>query len=184
MLDTLVIRSACDTDLELLSCLAIHTYVSAFGHTFSEADLAHHLQTHLSPDCFACILDQDVVLIAEVEGRLVGYVQFGAADATSRPLSLHDEDQELRRLYVHPEFQNRRIGTALMDSALRHPRLKNAANIFLEVWEYNQRAQRFYKRHGFEVIGTRIFEVASGSPTDLDLVMVRRSPEKSDDPMV
>lgn len=175
MNETLVIRSAGESDMQPLSRLAIHTYVSAFGHTFSDADLAHHLHTRLSPHCFSRILAEDVVLLADVEGRLVGYVEFGAPNITAQALSFQDGDQQLRRLYVHPEFQNRGIGTSLMDAALCHPRLKDAANIYLDVWEYNDGAQRFYKRYGFEVIGTRTFEVASGAATDLDLVMVRRS---------
>ncbi len=59
-------------------------------------------------------------------------------------------------------------------AALDHPLLKDAAEVYLDVWEHNPGAQRFYRRYGFEVITTRRFEVASGAPTSLDLVMVRR----------
>jgi ribosomal protein S18 acetylase RimI-like enzyme len=176
MNETPVIRNMGDSDIEPLSRLAIHTYVSTFGHTFTEADLAHHLQTHLAPNCFARILDEDVVLLAKAAGQLVGYVQFGAANSEAWPVSLNAGDQALRRLYVHPEFQNRGIGALLLEAALSHPRLKEAANIYLDVWIHNEGAQRLYKRYGFEVIGARAFEVASGAPTDPDLVMVRRSP--------
>jgi len=44
-----------------------------------------------------------------------------------------------------------------------------------DVWEHNHGAQRFYRRYGFEVVGTRAFEVESGAATSLDLVMMRRS---------
>ena len=48
----------------------------------------------------------------------------------------------------------------------------------MDVWEHNHGAQRFYSRYGFEVVGSRRFEVASGVQMDLDLVMVRcSSPE-------
>ena len=83
--------------------------------------------------------------------------------------------EELRRLYVHPEFQNQGYGTALMDAALSHPGLNRAPSIFLDVWEHNHGAQRFYRRYGFEAIGTRTFEVESGTAASLDLVMVRRA---------
>jgi ribosomal protein S18 acetylase RimI-like enzyme len=171
---TLVIRHAQKSDIEALSEFAMKTYSEAFGHSFSDADLAAHLQKYLSPGSFSRILDEDVVLLAEVGNRLVGYVQFGAANAAAA----HTQDQELRRIYIHPESQNMGYGSALMEAALRHPRLKGAGNIYLDVWEHNPGAQRFYRRYGFEVIGTRRFEVESGAPTGLDLVMVRRaSPE-------
>ena len=169
-----VIRMAQKSDIAELSEFAIETYSAAFGHSFRDADLAAHLQRNLSPASFSRILDEDVVLLAEVGNRLIGYVQFGAAQT----VSADTQDRELRRLYVHPEFQNRGYGSALMEAALRHPRLQDAANIYLDVWEHNPGAQRFYRRYGFEVIGTRRFEVESGAETSLDLVMVRRaSPE-------
>ena len=121
---TLVIRNAQKRDIEALSEFAIQTYSAAFGHSFSEADLTAHLQRNLSPDSFSRILDEDVVLLAEAGDRLIGYVQFGAA----KTASAHTQDQELRRLYVHPEFQNQGYGRALMEAALRHPRLKDAAD--------------------------------------------------------
>src|SRR5579863_8035563 len=100
-----------DTDL----CRCVRTHLSRRGPGSSSADTP-------SPHCFARILGEDVVLLAEVEGQLVGYVQFGAANCAAQALSLHDGDQALRRLYVHPEFQNRGIGTSLLEAALRHPR--------------------------------------------------------------
>lgn len=169
-----MIRNAQKGDIVALSELAIETYTAAFGHTFSPADLAAHLQRHLTPDCFARILDEDVVLVAEFGNRLLGYVQFGAADSAFRD----ETTQELRRLYVHPEFQNQDIGAALMESALLHPQMQAAKAIVLDVWEHNQGAQRFYRRYGFEVIGARAFEVESGAETSLDLIMARHSPSE------
>ena len=168
---SLVIRQAQKSDIAALSELAIKTYTEAFGHTFSEADLAAHLKKRLSPGCFSRMLDEDVVLLAEVEGRLVGYAQFGATDLACT----QDKDQELRRLYVDAAFQNQGYCAALMEAALNHPRLQGAENIYLDVWEHNHGAQRFYRRFGFEVVGTRTFEVESGVPTSLDLIMARRS---------
>src|SRR5436190_10709969 len=113
---TLVIRQAHKSDIAALSEFAIKTYTEAFGHTFSEADLTAHLKKRLSPSCFSRMLDEDVVLLAEIGNRLVGYVQFGATDLSSA----QKEDQELRRLYVDAEFQNQGYGAALMEAALNY----------------------------------------------------------------
>lgn len=169
----MVIRTAENSDVRALSLLAIETYCDAFGHTFSSADLTAHLEKNLSPECFLRILNDDTVLVAAEEDRLVGYVQFGAV----KPIVTETQggDHELRRLYVHHSHQNQEIGTRLMEAALGHPRMKNAENIYLDVWEHNHGAQRFYRRYGFEVIGTRSFDVESGAETSLDLIMIRRS---------
>jgi ribosomal protein S18 acetylase RimI-like enzyme len=169
-LDTsLLIRPATPEDAPALSALAVETYTEAFGHSFTPEDLAAHLARYLSPEAFLRALKRDIILLAEAEGGLIGCAQFGDGEGGG--------DQELRRLYVASDFQNRGVGGALMEAALAHPRMRGAPRILLDVWEHNPGAQRFYQRYGFEVVGTRAFEVESGAPTSLDLVMERRSAE-------
>jgi diamine N-acetyltransferase len=168
----MIIRQAEKSDARALSELAIATYSAAFGQSFSPDDLDAHLRENLSEECFERFLGEDVFLLAAIEERVVGFVQFGAVtmpvEAASRT------DRELRRLYVHADVQGRGIGTALMTAALAHPQLAGARSIYLDVWERNEGAQRFYRRYGFAAIGTRAFAVASGAATDRDVIMVRR----------
>jgi ribosomal protein S18 acetylase RimI-like enzyme len=149
----------------------METYAAAFGHSFEPADLAAHLERNLSRHCFERILREDTVLVAEAGGRLVGYVQFGDSDGAAEGVA--PNEQELRRLYVLPAYQNQGIGTQLMVAALNHPAMQQAPRIYLDVWEHNPDAQRFYARHGFKVVGQRQFFVESGAETSLDLIMVR-----------
>ena len=164
------IRQADANDISALSELAIKTYVAAFGHSFSESDLAAHLAANLSPECFVLILERDVVLVAELDGKLIGFAQFGSLEDAST----QDDDQELRRLYVLAGFQNQGIGGKLMQTVFEIPQFKSAERILLDVWEHNPAARRFYERYGFEVIGERRFDVESGIETSLDLIMERR----------
>ena len=168
------IRNAQPSDVVRLTALAQKTYVAAFGHSFTPSDLAAHLEAELSAERMAAILFQDTVLVAVVDGQLVGFLQCGKNSV------LHDgstvPEQEVRRLYVDAAFQNRGIGARLMAAALSLPDLQAAVAIVLDVWEHNPAAQRFYARHGFVVVGEREFVVASGAETSRDLVMVRRQP--------
>jgi diamine N-acetyltransferase len=166
---TLTLRAAQPHDAEQLSAFAMRCYAEAFGHSFAPEDLAAHLAQQLAPRRVTRMIEEDLVILAEVDRRLVGFVQCGAFhDPLAQP-----GDQELRRLYVHPEFQNRGYGSALVEAALRHPQLCSAKRIYLDVWEHNQGAQRFYRRYGFVVVGSRAFEVESGAATSRDLIMVR-----------
>jgi diamine N-acetyltransferase len=167
-----IIRPAWRDDLAALSALARQTYADALGHSFSAPDLAAHLESGLADDYFRQAFEEDVFLLAEAEGRLVGFVQFGPLRiSVPAPTT---RDQELRRIYVHAGFQNRGIGRQLMEAALGHPRLKGAANVYLDVWEQNRGARRLYERYGFDVIGGHRLLTASGSAADQDLIMVHR----------
>jgi ribosomal protein S18 acetylase RimI-like enzyme len=166
----MLIRPATPTDVIPLAHLAQETYTQAFGHSFSPADLAAHLAHQLAPQNFEYLLTHDTILLAEVDGQLVGYVQFGRGDGTIEGIS--PDAQELRRLYVQARYQNQGLGAQLMRAALDHPTLKNT-DVYLDVWEHNQGAQRFYARYDFKVIGTREFVVESGAETSLDLIMLR-----------
>jgi len=170
----MIIRWAARTDAGALSDLAAETYSAAFGHSFNADDLAAEVQANLTEACFERYIDEDIVLIGEADARVVGYVQFGAGGTLAEAASA--SDREVRRIYVHPDCQRQGIGTRLMDAAFSHPELKCARDVYLDVWERNHGALSFYTRYGFDVIGARRFDVASGAATDPDLIMVRRSP--------
>lgn len=63
------------------------------------------------------------------------------------------EENEIKKLYVDTFFQNRGIGDALIDFAVKK---KHA--LFLWALEKNTRAIKFYEKHGFTMSGEKIFE--------------------------
>jgi len=105
-------------------------------------------------------LDRGNGELAEEEGVLAGYVEFGEDDVS--------------RLYVDTERQGHGLGRMLMEAALRHPRLADAGRVSLQVWEENERAVRLYESLGFAVTGTKAFTVGSETVEDLVMELVRR----------
>jgi len=91
-------------------------------------------------------LRDDVDLVAaERGGALVGYaICWSVADQS-----------ELGNLAVAPEARGTGVGRALLDAALDRVRLRGVRECFLEVRESNRRAQRLYRKAGFEVVGHR-----------------------------
>jgi len=170
----MIIRPAGTKDVATLAAFARRTYADAFGHSFSAEDLAAHLATSLADGYFHQALAEDVFLLAESEGRLIGFVQFGPVRIPAAAAG--PEDRELRRIYVLAEFQNQGTGRRLMEAALGHPGLRAARNVYLDVWEKNDKAHRLYERYGFTVIGAHGLATASGVAHDQDLIMVRRRP--------
>lgn len=171
------IRPAARSDVPDLSALAIRIYVDTVGHTFRPSDLTAYLEENLSKDCFDRAIEQDTILLAFVDQRMVGFIQFGDVKLPVEPGS--ESDREVHRLYVDPSVQSRGVGGQLMDAALEDIRRSGAENIYLDVWERNDGAIRFYRRYGFEIIGAHRIAVESGAPTDRDLIMVCRLSDAS-----
>jgi ribosomal protein S18 acetylase RimI-like enzyme len=170
----IIIRQADKEDVPALAALARKTYADAFGHSFTESDLAAHLHVKLSDAYFREAICDDVFFVARnEEGILVGFAQCG--DFASDTIESDYCDQELRRLYVLSDFQNKGIGSQLMEVVLLHPRAATAKQVFLDVWERNDAARRLYERFGFVVVGAKKLQIASGVAAERDLVMVRRS---------
>jgi ribosomal protein S18 acetylase RimI-like enzyme len=98
-------------------------------------------QSYSSPalrDCItACRHGDDAhFLVAEREGRVVGFLHYDAKGA----------DPELHRIYVEPAEKRRGIGSAMMHEL--HQRLAPGASYILMVVADNRPAVAFYRRHG------------------------------------
>lgn len=66
-----------DADLPALSELAKRTWRDAFGESVSAEESADELEETRSERYFRSALRTDTILVAEAEGELLGYVQFG-----------------------------------------------------------------------------------------------------------
>jgi GNAT superfamily N-acetyltransferase len=75
---------------------------------------------------------------------------------------------ELHRLYVDESVKGAGVAAALMEDAIAWARGRGATALYLSVWEHNERAQRFYRRFGFEDHGEWDFMV--GGTADRDLI--------------
>jgi ribosomal protein S18 acetylase RimI-like enzyme len=114
-------------------------------------------------------LGKNTILVAEANGELRGYVQFGDVDIAE--VDVRPGDQELQRLYVDAGLHGTGVGRRLLEEALRHPRLATARRIYLQAWDQNERALRLYESVGFRIVGTTRFIL--GTEEVEDLVMMR-----------
>ena len=87
----------------------------------------------------------------------VGYaclgLQFGKELAGYKIFSWAAGEAHLLNLCVHPDWQQRRYGSLMLEYAINHVARLESEVIFLEVRESNPRAVALYKHRGFKVIG-------------------------------
>jgi ribosomal protein S18 acetylase RimI-like enzyme len=74
------------------------------------------------------------IWVAEEDGRVIGLAAIG--------------ESTLGHLYVHPDFQGRGVGTALLEQA----KVLRPGGFTLWTFPANEQACRFYERHGLRAI--------------------------------
>jgi ribosomal protein S18 acetylase RimI-like enzyme len=66
---------------------------------------------------------------------------------------------ELQQIYVLRPWHGQGVADRLMQWALSAARTEKASEIYLTVFDHNQRAKRFYTRHGFGEVGRCDFKL-------------------------
>ena len=114
--------------------------------------------------------EKTVYLIAELETQAAGYAKI-KFDSRENCIS-GEKTLELCRLYALDKFIGKGIGKALMLEMFALADENNCDTIWLGVWEFNYRAQEFYKKFGFEKCGEHVFQL--GSDPQIDWIMQKR----------
>lgn len=160
------VREATAADVPALARLAARTFPSACPpHTPPEA-IAAHIVNELNPQRFSeHMADADFYVIDGQNGELSGYLML-AFDVPPIPTDWRNPI-ELRRIYVDAPGDG--AAGLLMATAL--DRARGHDRIWLGTNRINERAIRFYAKHGFEIVGNRTFVV--GGVEEADFVMAR-----------
>ncbi|GAB3931767.1 GNAT family N-acetyltransferase [Mucilaginibacter myungsuensis] len=153
-------------DLEPLLIFSKKTFFDAFYHlnnpedveayatkAFAEGRLAEELNDPASEFYFACI-----------NCEIVGYIKLNYGPAQT---DVNDDTSvELERIYVSSFHQGKQIGQQLMEFAIQTAKDKKLKYVWLGVWEHNQKAIKFYQRHGFKIFGEHDFMLGKDKQVD------------------
>ena len=145
------IRQATTEDAKLLTDLSYTTFWDAFAHHPKNApdDLDHYMRQAFNSEQIAAELAEpnSIFLIAELDDKPAGYAKLivgGREEGISAVKPI-----ELSRLYSHQEYLGKGVGQNLMDACFELAKSQDHDVMWLGVWEYNPRAQRFYEKNGF-----------------------------------
>ena len=94
-------------------------------------------------------------LVAEVESAGRPSPRQAGTLAGAAVLALMVDHGELCNLMVPPRYLGKRVGRKLLEHCLEVARQRRLTRIYLEVRRSNQRAIRFYRRNGFEIVSRR-----------------------------
>jgi ribosomal protein S18 acetylase RimI-like enzyme len=160
-------RDAAGGDAGALAAFARESWVATFGHLpYPPDDLRSYLTEKFGEAIQrAEIADPDLrYRLALRDGAIVGYCMMGGL---AMPVD-DAEGLELHRLYVVESMKGAGVADELMRDCISWSRGRGARALYLSVWEENHRAQRFYRRFGFEHYSEWKFMV--GETADRDLI--------------
>lgn len=158
----MTVRRAESGEGQLLHELAAVTFPLACPPGTTELEIRDHVTTHLSAERFEGYLaDSDREILVALSGSgFIGYTMlvFGepsdadvAAVVTARPTA------ELSKCYVLAGEHGGGVASELMTATIDIAQLRGSATIWLGVNDKNDRANRFYGKHGFERVGFKRF---------------------------
>nr|WP_245529045.1 GNAT family N-acetyltransferase [Beutenbergia cavernae] len=173
------IRAAASTDAAALADLAAATFPLACPPDTTLGSARAFVAEHLSAERFSAYLrDPDrTVLVAEDATGLVGYTMLVAGepyDAHVAELVIDRPTIELSKCYALPRMHGTGTSRLLIDASLDAARSGGARSVWLGVNQQNARARAFYAKAGFDVVGTKTFQV--GERLEDDYVLVRQLP--------
>jgi diamine N-acetyltransferase len=175
---TLTVRSARRSDTAALAELAAATFPLACPPGTEQAGIDHVLATTLSAEGFARFLADPastVLVLQDEAGTLVAYTVLVAGTPDDPELAAAvtpGRTVTVSKFYVLPGLHGSGAARQLMTAALDATRAGDAQVVCLGVNQQNARAQGFYARSGFEVVGVRHFR--TGDQVHEDHVMEMR----------
>ena len=176
---TVTVRPATPTDAALLAEVAAVTFPLACTPGSDLADIARVVTTVLSEEAFEGYLADDartILLAVDPTARgALGYSMLVAGDPVDPDVAAvvgARPTVELSKFYVMPQGHGTGAAATLMAATVEAAHATGASSVWLGVNQQNERALRFYAKHGLTQVGTKTF--ALGDDLQQDFVLERR----------
>ena len=170
--DVLEIRQAEPGEAEHYATAAAETFREAYAQTADAENLAAHIAREFGePQQRRELEDLAITVLAarEPSGEWAGFAALHADRSAegvvgTRPL-------EIVRFYVRGRWHGRGAAQRLMEAAFGLAARRGHDTVWLQVWEENARARRFYEKCGLRAVGTKPF--LFGAVLERDIVYAR-----------
>lgn len=166
------IQQADTEDFNLIAVLGAVTFYEAYFEQDDPPDLANYIVESFGPSKVRAEIENPhaIFFIIFLDGKAVGYAKLredSKAECVSNEAAI-----ELQRIYILERVFSQGIGEMLLKHCLGAAKGKGFETLWLGVWEKNERAQRFYEKHGFRCVGTLTFPYGETVGTNLVLEKV------------
>lgn len=168
---TVTIKTCTLEDAQKLQAVSWET----FYETFKEENSPEQLQAYLEKAFELKQVEKELAtdsshfFFVYCDHEIAGYLKVNTDEAQSEEMG--DSSLEIERIYVRKDFQNRGIGKHLLNKAMDVAVQQAKTNIWLGVWDKNEKAIEFYQSKGFVQTGSHSFYM--GDEEQVDLIMTK-----------
>lgn len=134
-----VIRQAGGKDLHDVVQVGLRTWPATYAPIAGKDYVAMGLSKWWTDEATIPAIRAGRVLVAEVDGEIVGMTSFGPLEGKF----------VIWKLYVLPEAQGSGLGHRLLNAAINRAHDEGFGEVRLSYLDGNDRAAAFYARHGF-----------------------------------
>lgn len=138
----IVIREMTKNDTERVKQIAKVTWKDAFSHIMPIEVQEKTLREAYDEQTMEKRFTSSSLFVAEEKGEIVGYAFFSQKNKEGKVL--------LESIYIHPDYQQKGIGTKLIHTGIETLQPKR---LCLNVLEGNKKAIAYYKAQGFQEEG-------------------------------
>ena len=152
-----------------LRLMARQAFSDAFAHMYDPVPFKQFLEEAYGPQGK---MERDFAdpsirwRVAAIDDQPIGYAKLSPLVAPAP--APQPGAMELRQIYVLQQWHGRGVAEELINWAIDTARAEGAPEIYLTVFDHNERAKRFYTRHGFSEVGNCTFKL--GDRVDDDRV--------------
>ncbi|HEY3270072.1 MAG TPA: GNAT family N-acetyltransferase [Geothrix sp.] len=167
------IRAALPADAQDLAILGERLWRETYTGLIPASNLELHLAETFGLSQQAAELADPAccTLVLEHDGALLGYALLRAGYPEHENPAFHFvKPLEVARFYVDASLHGQGAAQKLMAAVLEHAATAGHDGVWLQVWEQNPRAIRFYAKAGFADAGEATFRV--GEQVDRDRLLV------------
>ena len=161
------IHPATPTDLDTLVRMSRKIFHDSFAYLNTPENMQEYMDRAFNPQQLLSELKNPMseFYFIRADDDIAGFIKLNRGPAQS---DIHDDTSlEIERIYVDKQFQGHGLGAKLIAKAKERALALELNAIWLGVWEKNPDAIRFYKRHGFEIVGSHPFRMGDEVQTDV-----------------
>lgn len=155
------------SEVEKLQAISKTTFTETFSEVNTEENMQRYLDENLSLEKLKEELTNSAsqFFFAKQSGQILGYLKVNLPNSQTE--KSFPESLEVERIYVLKEFHAQKIGHLLLEKAKLIAKEMQYNYLWLGVWEHNQKAINFYKRHGFDEFDKHVFQLGNDQQTDI-----------------